>query len=89
MTRGETRIRNKLGMHLRSAGSFVKLASSFESQIQVAVPDGPPVDGKSILGLATLGATEGSKLVITAEGPDEHDAVQKLVELVERGFDED
>lgn len=89
MTRGETRICNKLGMHLRSAGSFVRLASSFESEILVAVPDTPPVDGKSILGLATLGAAEGQTLVITAEGPDERDAVSQLINLVERGFDED
>jgi phosphotransferase system HPr (HPr) family protein len=88
MTRGETRICNKLGMHLRSAGSFVRLASSFESQILVGVPGTSPVDGKSILGLATLGAAEGATLVITAEGPDERDAVSQLIELVERGFDE-
>jgi len=88
MTRGETRICNKLGMHLRSAGSFVQLASRFESRILVGVPDMPSVDGKSILGLATLGAAEGSTLVITADGPDEQDAVRQLVELVERGFGE-
>ena len=50
---------------------------------------GIPVDGKSILGLATLGAAEGSTLVITAEGHDEQDAIKQLVDLVERGFDED
>ena len=89
MTRRETRICNTLGMHLRSAASFVNLAAKFESQIRVAVVDMPAVDGKSILGLATLGAAEGSTIVITAEGPDEESAVQELAELVERGFDED
>lgn len=89
MTRGETQICNKLGMHLRSAGSFVRLASGFESHITVGVPDGPPVDGKSILGLATLGAAQGAMLIITADGPDEADAIEQLVQLVERGFDED
>lgn len=89
MTRGETQICNKLGMHLRSAGSFVRLASRFESQITVGLPDMPAVDGKSILGLATLGAAQGTTLIITAEGPDESDAVAQLVELVRRGFDED
>ena len=89
MTRGETRIRNQLGLHLRSAGSFVRLAARFQSRIQVAVPDLPPVDGKSILGLATLGAVQGTPLVVTAEGPDETAAVRELVALVERAFDEE
>ncbi len=89
MTRRETKICNEKGMHLRSAGSFVHLASSFASEIRVGVPQMSPVDGKSILGLATLGAAEGSTLIISAEGPDERDAVEQLVDLVERGFDED
>ena len=89
MTRRETRVCNKLGMHLRSAGSFVQLASGFESQITVGLPEMPAVDGKSILGLATLGAARGVTLIITAEGSDERDAVTKLVDLVDRGFDED
>lgn len=89
MTRGETRIRNQLGLHLRSAGSFVRLASRFKASIQVATPEVPPVDGKSILGLTTLGAVRGTALVITADGPDEVEAVRQLIELVENAFHED
>lgn len=88
MTQVETRIRNALGMHLRSAGTFVKLASRFQAHIQVSTPEVPPVDGKSILGLATLGAVQGTPLVITADGPDEVEAIEALAGLVSAGFGE-
>ena len=89
MTRGQTRIRNELGLHLRSASNFVRLASKFQAKILVATPEVGAVDGKSILGLATLGAAQGTELVITAEGPDEAEAVRALVELIELRFHEE
>jgi phosphotransferase system HPr (HPr) family protein len=89
MTHGQTRIRNELGLHLRSASNFVRLASRFQAKILVATSEAGAVDGKSILGLATLGAAEGTELVITAEGPDEAEAVRALVELVESRFNEE
>jgi phosphocarrier protein len=88
VTRGEATIRNELGMHLRSAGTFVRTAGRFQSQIRVGTAETPPVDGKSILGLATLGAPQGAVLYISADGPDEVDAVDTLVKLVESGFGE-
>ena len=89
MTRVETRICNAKGMHLRSAGAFVHLASRFQSHIQVGTHEMPPVDGKSILGLATLAAVLGTPLIITADGPDEVEAVNALRTLVEQGFHEE
>ncbi len=86
MTRVEARIQNELGLHLRSASSFVRLASRFQSQIWVGTPEMTPVDGKSILGLVTLGAVQGTPLIITAEGPDEVEAARALAELVEKRF---
>jgi phosphocarrier protein HPr len=88
MIRTETIIRNEVGLHLRSASSFVRLASKFKSQIRVATPDIGAVDGKSILGLVTLGAVLGSSLIITVEGPDEKEASEALVQLVEARFNE-
>ena len=88
MTRVETKILNEVGLHLRSAGSFVRLASKFKAHIQVSAPGVGAVDGKSILGLVTLGAAHGSTLTITAEGPDEAEAVHALVQLVEARFNE-
>ena len=88
MTRREVVVQNELGLHLRSASTFVRTASRFRSQIRVATASVPPVDGKSILGLVTLGAATGERLVITAEGPDEADAVEALAGLVNARFGE-
>ncbi|MFQ5601378.1 MAG: HPr family phosphocarrier protein [Candidatus Krumholzibacteriia bacterium] len=82
-------MRNELGLHLRSASNFVRLASKYQSQIRVGTPEIAPVDGKSILGLATLGAAKGTPLIITAEGPDEGEAIRELIRLVEESFREE
>jgi phosphocarrier protein HPr/phosphocarrier protein len=79
---------NELGMHLRSAGNFVRTAARFKARIRVGTEDVGAVDGKSILGLVTLGAARGSVLTIQAEGPDETEALDTLIALVESGFGE-
>lgn len=79
---------NELGMHLRSAGTFVRTAARFKSRIRVGTVDVGAVDGKSILGLVTLGAARGSVLSIQVEGPDETEALDTLIALVESGFGE-
>ena len=78
---------NQLGMHARAAAKFVHLAARFQSQIRVA-RDAREVDGKSIMGLLLLAASRGSSITITADGPDEQDAIAALCALVERGFGE-
>ena len=88
MTRREVIVCNELGLHLRSAGAFVRIASKFKSQIRVSTPGVNPVDGKSILGLVTLGAAMGSTLVVSADGSDQAEAMRALVELVEGRFGE-
>jgi phosphocarrier protein len=88
MTERQVTVCNELGMHLRSAGAFVRTASQFKAQIRVGTAEVAPVDGKSILGLATLGAPRGTVLTITADGADEAEAVAALAALVESGFGE-
>jgi phosphocarrier protein HPr len=88
VTRREVIVCNELGLHLRSAGAFVRIASKFKAQIRVSTPGVNPVDGKSILGLVTLGAAMGSTLVLSADGADEAEAMRALVELVEGRFGE-
>jgi len=78
---------NQLGMHARAAAKFVHLAAKFQSQIRVA-RDAREVDGKSIMGLLLLAAAQGSAIRISADGPDEADAIAALCALVEGGFDE-
>ena len=79
---------NTRGLHARASAKFVKLASGFESEIQVT-RDGVTVDARSIMGLLMLGAGNGSSIEITAEGTDAQDALNALNELIARKFDED
>ena len=79
---------NTRGLHARASAKFVKLASSFESEIHVA-RDGVTVDARSIMGLLMLGAGIGCSIDVSAEGPDAEEAMEALSDLVARKFDED
>jgi phosphocarrier protein len=80
-------IANSLGLHARAAAKFVHTAGRFASSIRVA-RGGREVDGKSIMGLLLLAASRGSAIRISADGPDEKEAIAALCRLVEGGFDE-
>ncbi len=84
----ETQVANRLGLHARAAARFVKLANRFESRITVAT-NASRVDGKSILGLLTLAAREGTLLRVSAEGSDAGAALAELDALVRQRFGED
>ncbi|WP_295705781.1 HPr family phosphocarrier protein [uncultured Brevundimonas sp.] len=79
---------NARGLHARASAKFVKLASGFDSEIQVT-RDGVTVDARSIMGLLMLGAGKGSEVGVVAEGPDAQQAIDALIDLVARRFDED
>jgi len=79
---------NTRGLHARASAKFVKLASSFEAEIQVT-RDGATVDARSIMGLLMLGAGKGCAIDISAEGSDAAEAIEALLDLVARRFDED
>jgi phosphocarrier protein len=84
----EVEIKNANGMHMRPAMQFVDTASRFGSKINVS-SDKLNVDGKSIMHMAMLAAAAGTKLKITAEGPDAQAAADALKDLIEvRMFDE-
>jgi phosphotransferase system HPr (HPr) family protein len=78
-------VKNPQGLHLRPIERFAKLANTFEAQIEV-INDSLRADGKSVLHILTLGATQGTNLVIEAAGPDAEAALQALVKLVENDF---
>lgn len=86
--RRQVEITNALGLHLRPAEKFVKLADCFASEIRV-MHKGLAIDGKSILGLAGLAAERGTRLELEAVGPDAEDALAALVELISADFHED
>ncbi|HEY4234246.1 MAG TPA: HPr family phosphocarrier protein [Lacipirellulaceae bacterium] len=73
------------GLHARPAQLFARTAIKFESRIEVLC-NNERVDGKSILHLLTMGAAQGTKLVIEADGPDAEQAVEALAKLVESDF---
>jgi phosphocarrier protein HPr len=81
-------IRNRAGMHARPAALLVKTASSFASQISIE-KDSERVNGKSIMGVITLGATYSTTLLIIADGPDEAEAVDAIEKLFENRFEEE
>ena len=78
---------NPQGLHLRAADMIVRTARQFESRIEI-VQGEEQFDGKSILSLLTIGAEQGTQLLVQAHGPDAEDALEQLAALFGRGFDE-
>ena len=87
MVKQDFTILNKLGIHARPAAQFVKIANRYQAEIYVE-KDGEEVDGKSIMGLMMLAAGNGSVITVTADGPDEQDAMRELTDLIARKFEE-
>lgn len=87
MTETTATVVNPLGFHARPAAQFVKLASTFQSDIEL-LKEGVPVNGKSIMGVMILAAECGSTITIRAQGADEDAAVKALADLVHSGFGE-
>jgi len=86
--RRDLAIRNRLGLHARAAARFVHTASRFRSRV-TAGRDGRVMDGKSILGILLLAASQGMAIEVTAEGEDEEQAMDALATLVDAGFGEE
>jgi phosphocarrier protein HPr len=85
LTTREVTIRNRLGLHARAAARFVHTANRFRSRVTLT-GRGKTMDGKSILGILLLAASQGARLQVCAEGEDEEAALEALVTLVEGGF---
>jgi phosphocarrier protein HPr len=81
-------IRNRLGLHARAAAKFVQTASRFQSEIKIR-KNGEEVDGKSILGLLLLAASQGTQITIAVYGEDEDAAFAAVEDLIAGSFDED
>jgi phosphocarrier protein HPr len=79
---------NERGLHARASAKFVKLASTFDAEIQVS-RDGSTVDARSIMGLMMLAAGIGSTIEISAEGAEAEAALEALCALVAGRFDEE
>jgi phosphocarrier protein HPr len=77
--------KDPLGLHIRPAEQFVRLAMKFPCEIEV-VRDSLRVDGKSIMHMLTLGAEPGAELRLEARGDDAQAAVEALARFIENGF---
>lgn len=76
-------VASELGFHARPAGEFVRVASRFNSEVQVS-RGGEWVSGQSVLSLLSLAAGPGTRLLVRAMGPDAEEAVATLGNLIER-----
>jgi phosphocarrier protein HPr len=78
---------NKLGIHARVAAQIVQVASRFRSDLWIA-RSGGRINCKSILDLLTLACPHGSKILISACGPDASEALDALAVLFQNKFGE-
>ncbi|MCC6696161.1 MAG: HPr family phosphocarrier protein [Candidatus Hydrogenedentes bacterium] len=83
----ELRVVNSLGLHARPAATLVQTVLKFKSDVHISL-NGHRVNAKSIMGLLTLAAAQGSILVVTCTGPDAEEALTAVRNLVEAGCGE-
>jgi phosphocarrier protein len=81
------KVTNTSGLHAKPAALFVQTAGKFTSSIWIT-KDNVRVNAKSIMGLMSLGLSQGTEVLISAEGEDEHSAIKELVDLISSGCKE-
>ena len=87
MIKREMTITNNIGLHARPATFFIQKANSFKSSIWIEKDD-RKVNAKSLLGVLSLGIAKGMVVTLVADGQDENDALDGLVNLVQSGLAE-
>jgi phosphocarrier protein HPr len=80
-------VKNKLGIHARAAALLVQTVNKFTAQVSLS-KDGQIADGRSIMGVLTLAATQGSKIQVEASGDDAEQAVRAIEKLIDKKFNE-
>jgi phosphocarrier protein HPr len=80
-------IRNRLGLHARAAALLVQTASQFDADLTIS-KDGQTVNGRSIMGIMMLAAEKGSRIEVTARGPQAAEALEAIRRLVDSRFNE-
>ena len=78
-------VQNEVGLHARPATFFIQRANEFKSSIWV-VKDERKVNAKSLLGVLSLGITRGTEVSLVADGNDEEEALESLIELISSEF---
>lgn len=83
----EAVVNNQVGLHARPATFFIQKANEFKSSIWVE-KDERRVNAKSLLGVLSLGIVKETSINLIADGPDEKEAVEALIELISSNFSE-
>lgn len=81
-------VKNRAGVHTRPAAMIVKEAAHFKSDIFFINEEGIRINAKSIIGVMTLAASQGTNLTVLIDGNDEATAMEKICALFETGFGE-
>jgi phosphocarrier protein HPr len=84
----EIRIANRRGLHARASAKFVQTVERFDSDVTVT-RCGETVGGRSIMGLLTLAAAQGTTITVTAKGQDADSCLQAIDDLISNKFGED
>jgi phosphocarrier protein len=87
MTTRNVTIQNNVGLHARPATFFIQKANSFKSSIWVEKGD-RRVNAKSLLGVLSLGIVQDMEITLLADGEDENEALEGLIELINTAFGE-
>jgi len=89
MPETEITLINKLGLHARAAAKLVNTAAEFACEVRVGRDRNSASDATSIMAVMMLGASKGTTLYLSADGPDAQQALNAICDLVQRRFDEE
>jgi len=87
MSERTVKIASRTGLHARPAALFVKAAADQGVPVTIRAGDGKPVPAASMLAVLSLGAEQGTEVVLAAEGPGSEEALDALAELLARDLD--
>ncbi len=87
MAERDIEITNKLGLHARASAKLTQTASQYQSEVWLS-RNGRRINGKSIMGVMMLAAARGTTIKLETLGPDENEAMNALVALIEDKFGE-
>jgi phosphocarrier protein len=87
MIEREVTVTNRAGIHTRPASMIVRVASKFTCDFYIQ-KDQYEINGKSIIGVMTLAAEQGARVMLVFDGEDEHEAAEAMCALFEGGFGE-
>ena len=81
----EVTVKNQVGLHARPATFFIQKANEYKASVWVEKNE-RKVNAKSLLGVLSLGITKGTEIKLIADGTDEEEAVDGLIELISSDF---